>query len=177
MLPAAPPVPEFDRSPKPSSSREPRDITGSAPFHDSRIPESMDDHTEDLQPASESQLKEIHDSAAVVAESCRTNLGVDIELNAESIRWLDGYINRLRTGGFGENEFRKLAQGFGSLLGEALIAVYGGSWVRTDTGFGVLLKGLGVEYPFHRVVKQIECGADESVYRHFAKISEIGNQE
>lgn len=135
--------------------------------------ELMDDHAGDLQPVTEGQLEEIFDSAAVVIESCRTNLGVNLECTAESMEWLDGYIDRLRTSGFSGAEFRKLAQGFGSLLGETLIAVYGGSWVRTDSGIGVSLEGLGIEYPFHRIVRQIECGADESIYRHFIKVPEI----
>jgi hypothetical protein len=131
---------------------------------------AMDRIPDDFQPITESQLREIRDAVTLVVDTCRTHLEVNLTYTAESVEWLDGYINRLRNGDFDETGFQKLTMGFGSYLGEALIASNGGYWVRTEKGVGILMNDRGIEYPFHLVVAQFEEGAEKSIHQFFINL-------
>ena len=60
-------------------------------------------------------------------------LGVQLTLDSESVKWLDGYIERIRPG-MDESQIQGLSNTIGAFLGECIIANYGGSWRQADDG-------------------------------------------
>ena len=60
-------------------------------------------------------------------------LGVQLTLDSESVKWLDGYIERIRPG-MDQSQIRGLSNTIGAFLGECIIANYGGSWRQADDG-------------------------------------------
>ena len=61
---------------------------------------------------------------------------IDFGLNRESVEWVEGYIERLRTHeDFGSNPTGNLVSVLGSFLGECIIAKAGGEW-RFEEGHG-----------------------------------------
>lgn len=60
--------------------------------------------------------------------------GGEFGFDEKSVRWLDGYIERLRlSGGFGELvDKNRLISVFGSFLGECIVRCHGGAWAERD---------------------------------------------
>lgn len=89
-----------------------------------------------------------------------------------SVRWLDDYIERLRSSGeFSDTQKReKLLSVFGSYLGECIIVSHGGEWVQKEGLWCVSFDKNNCAYPFAKVEKRIENGLDDSLVSFFTMI-------
>ena len=66
-------------------------------------------------------------AAEGVVAQLREDLGVELNYDEQSIEWLDGYINRIRTQ-LDKETYSGLAAALGAYVGETIIAMYGGAW-------------------------------------------------
>ena len=82
-------------------------------------------------------------------------------LNAESVRWVDGFIERQRQRpGFSATDVNGLVQTLGSFLGEALVACTDGQWAwdAEQQAIGIAFPSGNFVYPFNKVRKQLTNG-------------------
>ena len=100
--------------------------------------------------------------------------GIDFGYTQESVKWLEGYIERLRISGEFENAETKtkLISVFGSFLGECIVRCYGGTWkIDDDAGvWCVAFNGDNMAFPFAKVQKQIENGLEDGIAGFFSLI-------
>lgn len=80
----------------------------------------------------------------------------DFGLNEKSVAWVEGFIERQRGGDPGA-----LVSVLGSLLGEAIIARAGGTWMDSEQGPGVRFWNNAMCFPFAKVAKQFADGKEE----------------
>lgn len=105
----------------------------------------------------------------------KSETNVDLRFDANSINWLDEYINSHRESIKAEKREAAVAA-FGSFLGESVIAVYGGKWVESgDDQWGVKTVGGITAYPFTKVRKQIDDGSFDSISSFFRAIPAIAD--
>lgn len=64
----------------------------------------------------------------------------------------------------------------GAVLGESIIATFGGAWVATDEGWAVRFDERSQVLPFERARKHLNDGADESVLTLFRSIPLVFEQ-
>ena len=118
--------------------------------------------------------EKIIENAELVIEQMRQVSGIDFGYDAQSVAWLDGYIERQRT----RNDLTpELIQGlvnvFGSYLGECVIKRYGGYWEDKDGQWRVSFDDHHGVYPFSKVRKQFANGAEDSIKSFFEMIGII----
>jgi len=83
-------------------------------------------------------------------------------LDADSVSWVEGFIERQRLRLPGGEEPDGLISVIGSYLGEAIIVAAGGRWIEDDNGgVGVLFDSGDTAYPFAKVAKQFEQGLEQ----------------
>jgi hypothetical protein len=83
-------------------------------------------------------------------------------LDAASVSWVEGFIERQRVRLPEGEEPDGLVSVIGSYLGEAIIAAAGGRWVEDDNGgVGVTFDNGDTAYPFAKVAKQFEQGLEQ----------------
>ena len=105
----------------------------------------------------------IRANAELVVGQLREASGLeDFGYNAESVRWLDGFIERqrVRPEFAGDAAAERMSQTLGSFLGECVIKCYGGEWREHEGSWGVDFGGGNVAFPFNKVRKQFAYGAD-----------------
>ena len=76
-------------------------------------------------------LEQIRANAELTRSILRDNLEVEMNYDAASIEWLEGYIERNREA-WDENMTSNLIIVPGSFLGECLCRNYDGEWVEMD---------------------------------------------
>jgi hypothetical protein len=116
----------------------------------------------------------------VIKEMSQAN-GLDFGYDAQSVAWLDGYIERHRAR-ITQDLVEGLVNVFGSYLGECVISCYGGYWENEDGHWRVSFNEDNAVYPFAKVQKQFENGAEDSIKSFFEIIaivfaSEIRKEE
>ena len=116
--------------------------------------------------------EKISANAELVVGQLRQASGMeDFGYNAESVAWLDGFIERQRARpGFDEEAARGLTQTLGSFLGECVIRCYGGEWREQEGTWAVAFDGGNAVFPFNKVRKQFDNGAEDSVGSWFETI-------
>lgn len=97
--------------------------------------------------------------------------GITFGFNKESVRWVEGYIERCRNAGEKEGDFDGLINSLGSFLGECIVKNAGGEWrwFEEQQTIGVVLPtGDGV-FPFAKTRKQFAKGlrGGDSVYSFY----------
>ena len=97
-------------------------------------------------------IEHIQANAELVIQQLRPMSFDGFGYNAESVEWLEGYIERLRESGTFESEESRdrLASVFGSFLGECIVRCYGASWTQQDGSWCVTFsqgKGLRFRLP------------------------------
>ncbi|HKS11042.1 MAG TPA: hypothetical protein VJS13_15945 [Pyrinomonadaceae bacterium] len=120
----------------------------------------------------------IRANAEMVVQELRPLSGIDFGYTHESVKWLEGYIERLRTSGeFDDVETKhKLMSVFGSFLGECMVRCYGGTWKEHGEGdWGVAFANGTMAFPFGRVRKQMDDGLSEGITSFFSAIPAILN--
>jgi len=110
-------------------------------------------------------------NAELVVKQMRELSGIDFGYNAESVAWLEGYIERQRNRDDLEQEtIDKLVSVFGSYLGECSIKNYGGKWENKDGQWCICFDEQNLAYPFNKVEKQFENGIEDSIKSFFEVI-------
>ena len=115
----------------------------------------------------------IRANAELVVSELRGASGMDdFGYNAESVRWLDGFIERqrVRPEFAGEEAAGRMSQTLGSFLGECVIRCYGGEWREVDGSWAVCFDGDNAAFPFNKVRKQFANGAGDGVLGWFESI-------
>ncbi len=106
------------------------------------------------------RLALIRGNAALVVEELGPIAGIDFGFGAESVAWVDGYIDRQRRRLADAETTAKLVSVLGSYLGEAIIKAAGGAWdVHERDEIGVRFDNGDWCFPFSKVAKQF-AGAD-----------------
>lgn len=101
-------------------------------------------------------------------EQLRSVSRIDFGYNRESVKWLEGYIERIKKPGvFDEAAKGRLISMFGSFLGECIIHCYGGAWQQRDGSWCVAFDEKNVAFPFGKVSKQFDNGLEDSVFGFF----------
>jgi len=92
--------------------------------------------------------------------------------NAESVEWLDGFIERQRVRPeFAEAEdIERITQTLGSFLGECVVRCHGGEWREQEGSWAVDFGGGNSAFPFNKVRKQFMHGEGDSVKSWFHTI-------
>ena len=94
--------------------------------------------------------------------------------NAASVRWVDGFIERQRVReAYDEAELERLIQNLGRYMGECVIAVYGGNWAEVNGMWAIAFDAENAAFPFNKVRKQFESGAEESVESWFRVLQSV----
>lgn len=113
-------------------------------------------------------LQPIEANAALVVKMFDKPENGGFGYDERSVEWLDGYIERNRLN-WDAATAEKLTSVLGSYLGECLRRNYGGEWTTTEYGLGVEIGG-SVAFPFSKVGKQIENGADDSIASFYTTV-------
>ena len=79
-----------------------------------------------------SQQSELHDDAKLVIDIMNEKEAVTLDFSADSISWLDTYINQHRND-LAEQDKHILREKFGAFVGETILKNYGGHWDKTDS--------------------------------------------
>ena len=122
------------------------------------------------------QREAILANAKIVRDWAKEQLDVDLALDGESVKWLDGYIERNREG-FDAVTKDRMVSLFGSYLGEALIQSIGGEWQQYKGTWCVSIDENQRAFPFNKVAKQFENGSADSIYAFFTMIPLVMNIE
>lgn len=112
----------------------------------------------------------IRANAELVVQQLRPLSGIDFGYTQESVKWLEGYIERLRNSGEFENieTKTKLISVFGSFLGECIVRHYGGTWKLHEAGvWCVAFNEDNIAFPFAKVAKQIDNGLEDGIASFF----------
>lgn len=120
--------------------------------------------------------EQIRANAEMVVQELRPLSGIDFGYTTESVKWLDGYINRLRNSGEFDNVEVKnrLISVFGSFLGECVVRCYGGKWKQNQDGMWcVAFNDNNMAFPFAKVAKQMDNGPEDGIASFFTVIPEI----
>ncbi len=115
----------------------------------------------------------IRANAELVVQQTRSLSGIDFGYTEESVKWLEGYIERLRNSGEFENAEAKtkLISVFGSFLGECIVRCYGGAWKLHEPGaWCVAFDENNKAFPFAKVAKQIDNGLEDGIASFFSMI-------
>jgi hypothetical protein len=117
-------------------------------------------------------IEHIKANSEMVVVQMRQLSGTNFDYNLESVEWLEGYVERLRSSGQFESEEdkRKLTSVFGSFLGEAIIHCFGGKWVDKDGTWAVAFSPDGMAFPFSKVAKQMDNGLEDGIASFFNAI-------
>lgn len=108
--------------------------------------------------------------------------GSDFGYDAQSVAWLDGYIERQRVrADITPQTIDGLVNVFGSYLGECIIACYGGYWEEENGQWRVSFDRDNAANPFAKVRKQFQNGSEDSIKSFFEVIpvlfASVANRE
>ncbi len=117
-------------------------------------------------------LEKIRANAALaVRELAPLNNGA-FGFDAASVRWLDEYLEGLRTRGQLEDRAicEKLVAVLGSYLGECIVRCHGGAWTEQQGHWCVRFGAGNCAFPFAKVAKRITNGREDSLGSFFDAI-------
>jgi len=105
-------------------------------------------------------LKNIRKHAQLVIQQLGPVSGVEFGFNKESVKWVEGYIERCRDRGVDEKDEEGLVNTLGSFLGECIVANTASEWrwFEQQQMIGVALAQGGGAFPFAKVRKQFRNG-------------------
>jgi hypothetical protein len=107
--------------------------------------------------------KEFKHLAQTLIDTFSRHLGILLNFDEASVKYLDGYIER------GKDTLKpddqRLINIFGAFLGECVIASYGGHWHEGEPGmWGIRFENGDMVFPFAKVAKQLAGGDGDSIY-------------
>lgn len=115
-------------------------------------------------------MEKIQRNAELVREQMGPISGLAFDYDAESVRWVDGYINRQYERGLDDALLSTMESVLGSYLGECIRRNYGGAWHEDVYGWHIRFNAENGVYPFSKVRKQLDAGPEESIYSFFTMI-------
>jgi hypothetical protein len=121
------------------------------------------------------EIQHIRDNAAFVVATFKKLVEFEFGCTDESVKWLDGYIERVRGNFASEADRAQLVSNLGSYLGEAILAAQGGAWARDRYGWHIRFDEEHRAYPFNKVEKQFVYGAEDSIYGFYRSIPALRN--
>ena len=110
----------------------------------------------------------IRANAEHIISLAHKHLGRNIGYDQSGVEWLDAYIQTLHNDSNPESE--ELISVLGSYLGECIIHTFGGHWAEIDGTWGVQFDSRNAAFPFSKVAKQLDHGAEDSVLNFFTAI-------
>ena len=118
--------------------------------------------------------EEYRAAAEEVVAQLRHDLGVELKYDEQSIEWLDGYINRIRTQ-LDKKTYRGLAAALGAYVGETIIAMYGGTWHYFEKldQWGIRLPDGNGAFPAAKIYKQLEDPEFDSILTFFTILPKL----
>ena len=120
------------------------------------------------------EFENIRKNAELVIMVMGSENDVELGLNAESVEWVDGFIERQRVGADAD-KMNDLTNSLGSFLGECIRENFGGEWQGTEHGLGVVFEDGNAVFPFSKTAKHFFNGADDSIYSFYKTIPFIIN--
>ena len=116
--------------------------------------------------------EQIKANAEMVVQQLQPLSGIEFGYTRESVEWLEGYIERLRSSGeFESDELRhNLTNMFGCFLGECIVRCYGGQWEQQEGTWCVAFDDENAACPFAKVAKQFENGLEDGIASFFKAI-------
>ena len=118
-----------------------------------------------------SQSSELHDDAKLVIDIMNEKEAVQLDFSADSISWLDTYINQHRND-ISEQDKQILREMFGAFVGETILKNYGGHWDKTDSDEWMIVFDNHLQTsPFEMVGKQLNNS--ESLTHLYQRIPEL----
>jgi hypothetical protein len=140
----------------------------------SQFPEPKPSAAQTLAADMEEALRLIQSNAALVINVCSSRADFDFGYNAQSVQWLDTFIEDVRNQPDSEPEREQFVANIGSFLGEAIIAEYGGRWALDDFGWHIRFDDRNRAYPFNKVAKQYVNGPEDSIFGFYNSIGTLG---
>ena len=125
---------------------------------------------EEHQVPEDATLNSIRQNVEYVKTQLSEQVGVTLDLNSESIEWIDGYINRYGVKLYAIKKGDGMVHMFGSFLGETIINVYGGEWHLNKDKLGIKFDNNSWAFPFAKTYKQFENGPEDSIYSFFKMV-------
>ena len=129
---------------------------------------------EEHQKPDKAALDSIRRNVEYVKTQFSETLGVTLDLNSESIQWIDGYIDRngkkLNNIKLGDG----MANVLGSFLGETIIEIYGGDWrLNHENLLGIRFDNNSWAFPFAKTHKHFKNGPEDSIYSFFNMVPQF----
>jgi hypothetical protein len=121
------------------------------------------------------EFENIRLNAELVLKTFGENNNVNLAFDEDSVKWLDGYIERNRKN-WDEQKMENLSGVLGSFLGECIRSNFGGEWKMDENGLGIVFSDGNVAYPFHKIKKQMINGEEDSIASFYTTIPIIFNQ-
>ncbi len=110
-------------------------------------------------PLDDERVAQIRANSSFAIEEFRSAAEKDIGLDAGSVAWVEGFVERARERYGASGAPSGLVSVIGSYLGEAIIAETNGHWAVDDEGrIGVQFPNEDAVYPFAKVQKQFDDG-------------------
>ncbi|HEY1663133.1 MAG TPA: hypothetical protein VGI03_12000 [Verrucomicrobiae bacterium] len=119
--------------------------------------------------------EQIKANAELVIQELRPVSGMDFGYNKESVKWLEGHLEELRrSGAFQVEETKsKMADRYGSFLGECIIRCYGGAWTLANGFWGVRVIEGNLLRPIAEIRSQMVNGLKDGISNSFRKIADL----
>ncbi|HEX2842755.1 hypothetical protein [Hyphomicrobium sp.] len=112
-----------------------------------------------MTPLDNERLEKIRANAAFAIEEFREAAEKQIGYDADSVAWVEGFVERARERYAESGVPSGLVSVIGSYLGEAIIAETGGQWTQDDEGrLAIQFPNQDAVYPFAKVEKQFDQG-------------------
>ena len=128
---------------------------------------------EEHQSPDKATLDSIQKNVSYVKNQLSAALGETLDLNAESIELIVGYINRTWER-FNTSIKDSLVDVLGSFLGETISEVYGGEWRINNEGMlGIKFENNAWAFPFIKTYKHYINGHEDSIRSFFNAVPYI----
>ncbi|HEX9939004.1 MAG TPA: hypothetical protein VGB15_17820 [Longimicrobium sp.] len=124
-------------------------------------------------PSAEPDVTPVHEAARRFAEVIAANSG-PAEYGDEMIVFVDQFVEGTRP--VDPELLDQYVTLIGAVLGESIIATFGGAWTATEEGWAVRFDERSQVLPFERARKHLNDGADESVLTLFRSIPLVFEQ-
>lgn len=111
---------------------------------------------------------QIKTNAEFVIQQLGPLSGFQFGYNAESVAWVDGFIEQQR--GSDADTINGLINTLGSFLGECIIRCFGGHWQNIAGEWGVCFDDQNIVFPFSKVRKQFTNNREDSIKKFFELI-------